>query len=199
MTEKEKMIAEQPYNSMEEELVRERLEAKKALYRYNNLPPEEMVQGFEILRKLFGKTGNSFWIEQPFRCDYGYTISIGENFYANYNCIILDSAPVTIGNNVMLAPNVGIYTAGHPLHFEPRIAGIEYGISVTIGDNVWIGAGAIILPGVTIGSNSVIGAGSVVTKDIPSGVLAAGNPCKVLRVIPEEEREYYFRNRKLPE
>jgi maltose O-acetyltransferase len=183
---------------MDEELVRGRLEAKKALYQYNNLPPEEMVQGFEILRKLFGKPGNSFWIEQPFRCDYGYTISIGENFYANYNCIILDSAPVTIGNNVMFGPNVGIYTAGHPLHVEPRIRGVEYGISITIGDNVWIGAGAIILPGVTIGSNSVIGAGSVVTKDVPSGVLAAGNPCKVLRTILEEERDCYFRNRKLP-
>lgn len=150
----------------------------------------------ELLKTLFGKTGERLWIEQPFHCDYGWNIELGEHFYANYNLTILDVGKVTIGKNVMCAPNVAIYTAGHPVHPQSRSSGYEYGIPVTIGDNVWIGGNAVILPGVTIGSNAVIGAGSVVTRDIPDNVIAAGNPCRVIREITEADRDYYFRDRK---
>ena len=134
-----------------------------------------------LLQKLF----DDFLIEQPFNCDYGYNIRIGENFYANVGCTILDVAPVTIGDNVMLAPNVNIYTAGHPLDAEIRNSGLEYAYPVNIGNNVWIGGNVTIVPGVTIGANTVIGAGSVVTKDIPANVVAVGNPCRVVRKIPK--------------
>ena len=129
----------------------------------------------------------NFWIEQPFLCDYGYNIEIGENFYANYNLIVLDCAKVTIGDNAFIAPNVGIYTAGHPLTAEQRNSGLEYAYPITIGNNVWIGAGVHICPGVTIGDNAVIGAGSVVVKDIPPHALACGVPCKVVRYITEDD------------
>lgn len=131
----------------------------------------------------------------PFHCDYGKNIEVGENFFANYNCIILDVAKVTIGKNVMFAPNVSIYTAGHPIHPDSRNSGYEYGIPVTIGDNVWIGGSVVINPGVTIGNNVVIGSGSVVTKDIPDNVIAVGNPCRVIREITEEDRKYYYKDR----
>ena len=137
----------------------------------------------ELLKRLLGKTGENLIIEPPFACDYGYNIEVGENFYANVNLVILDGAKVRIGDNAFIAPNVGIYTAGHPLDASDRNKGLEYAYPITIGDNVWIGAGAIILPGVTIGDNVVIGAGSVVTKDIPACSLAVGNPCRVIRKI----------------
>ena len=135
------------------------------------------------------------FIEQPFRCDYGKNIEVGNNFFANYNCVILDVAKVTIGENVMFAPNVSIYTAGHPIHPESRNSGYEYGIPVTIGNNVWVGGNVVITPGVTIGNNVVIGAGSVVTKDIPDNVIAVGNPCRVIREITEEDRKYYYKDK----
>lgn len=137
----------------------------------------------QLLKSFLGKTGNNLIIEPPFACDYGYNIEVGENFYANVNLVILDGAKVCIGDNAFIAPNVGIYTAGHPLDAEQRNRGLEYARPVTIGHNVWIGAGVNILPGVTIGDNTVIGAGSVVTKDIPSNVLAVGNPCRVVKEI----------------
>ena len=132
-------------------------------------------------------TGDNFCIEQPFHCDYGYNITLGEDFYSNYNLVILDDAPITIGSHVFIAPDCGIYAAGHPIDAAQRNEGLEYAKPVTIGDNVWIGGGVRILPGVSIGSNTVIGAGSVVTKDIPDGVLAAGNPCRVIRTLTPEE------------
>ena len=128
----------------------------------------------------------------PFRCDYGWNIEIGENFFANYNLTILDVGKVTIGNNVMMGPNVSIYAAGHPIHPETRNTGYEHGLPITIGDNVWIGGNVVILPGVTIGNNVVIGAGSVVSKDIPDDVIAVGSPCKVAREITEEDKKYYY-------
>ncbi|WP_330949437.1 sugar O-acetyltransferase [Virgibacillus sp. MG-45] len=192
MTEKEKMIQGKPYQAFGDELFQERQYAKELLYQCNTLPPTEVTQRHDLLKKLLGKVGENLYVEPPFRCDYGYNIAVGNNFYANYNCTILDCAPVTIGNNVMLAPNVSVFTAGHPVHYEPRNAGWEHALPITIGNNVWIGGGAIINPGVSIGDNTVIGSGSVVTKDIPANVVAVGNPCRVIRKITDEERTAYF-------
>lgn len=135
------------------------------------------------------------WIEAPFHCDYGYNIEVGENFFANYNLVILDVGKVKIGKNVQFAPNVAIYTAGHPVHPDSRNSGYEYGIDITIGDNVWLGGNTVVMPGVHIGNNVVIGGGSVATKDIPDDVIAVGNPCRVLRKITEADRKYYFKDR----
>ena len=161
----------------------DREKAKELLYDYNRLRPSQQKEKTQLLKSFLGKTGENLIIEPPFACDYGYNIEIGENFYANVNLVILDGAKVSIGANAFIAPNVGIYTAGHPLDAEQRNRGLEYARPVTIGNNVWIGAGVCILPGVTIGDNTVIGAGSVVTKDIPSNVLAVGNPCRVIKEI----------------
>jgi len=196
MTEKEKMLAGQPYKSFEPELFEERQLAKDLNYQINQLHPFKLEERNQLLRKLLGRTGSQFHIEPPFYCDYGYNIAIGENFYSNYNCTILDCAPVTFGNNVLLAPNVSIYTAGHPIHYEPRNEAYEYAFPVTIGNNVWIGGNTVINPGISIGDNSVIGSGSVVTKNIPANVIAVGNPCKVIRDITDNDRQYYFRNLK---
>ncbi|RHR25687.1 sugar O-acetyltransferase [Clostridium sp. AF19-22AC] len=151
-----------------------------------------------IVKELLGESEDAF-INPPFYCDYGSHIKVGKNFFANYNCSIIDVAPVTIGDNCQLAPNVAIYTAGHPLHPVSRNSMYEYGIEVTIGDNVWIGGNTVILPGIHIGSNTVIGAGSVVTKDIPDWSLAAGNPCRVIRKITEEDKKYYYKDREFDE
>jgi acetyltransferase-like isoleucine patch superfamily enzyme len=193
LTEKEKMLAGMPYRAFGEELTKERQYAKEVLFAYNNLPPDRITERDEMLAGLFAATGVSFFIEPPFRCDYGYNIRIGDHFYANYNCTILDCAPVTIGNNVMFAPNVSLFTAGHPIHPEPRNKGYEYAFPIRIGNSVWIGGNTVINPGVSIGDNAVIGAGSVVTKDIPANVVAVGNPCRVIRSVTEEDRPYYFR------
>ncbi len=196
MTQKERMLANLPYKAWLDGLSEERLENKKRIYRFNHLPPEQWGEQMDLLKQILGKTGREVYIEAPFHCDYGYNIEVGENFYANYNLTVLDVAKVRIGDNVQIAPNVSIYTAGHPVHPESRNSGYEYGIDITIGDNVWIGGNVCILPGVTIGKNAVIGAGSVVTKDIPDNVVAVGNPCKVIRKITEEDRDYYYQNRK---
>ncbi len=194
MTEKEKMLSGKPYKSFEPGLFEERQLAKDLNYQINQLHPFKLEERNKLFKKLLGRTGTQFHIEPPFYCDYGYNITIGENFYSNYNCIILDCAPVTIGDNVLLAPNVAIYTAGHPIHYEPRNEAYEYAFPVTIGNNVWIGGNTVINPGITIGDNTVIGSGSVVTKDIPANVVAVGSPCKVIRSITDEDQQYYFRN-----
>lgn len=194
-TEKQKMLSGRPYKAFGEELFTERQRAKDLVFRLNQLHPSSLDERNRILRELLGKTGERFFIEPPFRCDYGYNISIGENFYANYNLTVIDCAEVRIGDNVLIAPNVGIYTGGHPVHPEPRIMEYEYAFPVVIGKNVWIGGHVVINPGITIGDNSVIGAGSVVTRDIPSDVIAVGNPCKILRKITEEDKRYYFKDK----
>lgn len=163
------------------ELIRERQQCKELCCAYNRLMPSEIGRREELIRRLLGKTGRSFLIEQPFYCDYGYNVEIGENFYANVNCVILDEAAVRFGDNVFVAPNCGFYTAGHPFDVEQRNRGLEYARPITVGNNVWIGAQVCVLPGVTIGDNCVIGAGSVVNRDIPAGSLAVGNPCRVIR------------------
>ena len=163
---------------------------------YNRMLPFNVPKAYALLRLMGVKFGKGTFIDTPFRCDYGKHITVGARFYANSYCTIIDVAPVTIGDNVMLGPNVQILTAGHPLHPDVRNTAYEYGIPVTIGDNVWIGAGAIVLPGVHIGSNAVIGAGAVVTKDVPENVLAAGNPCKVIRAITDEDKPFLYKDRR---
>ena len=197
MDNKERMIANLPYKSWMDGLNEERMECKKKLYEYNNMPPEKQAEREQLLRQILGKTEEGYLcIESPFHCDYGYNIEVGTDFFANYNFIVLDCGKVKIGDHFMCGPNVQICTAGHPIHWESRNSGYEYGIDVTIGENVWIGGNVLVCPGVTIGNNVVIGGGSVVTKDIPDNVVAVGNPCRVLREITEEDRHYYFRDRK---
>ena len=184
MTEKEKMLAGEIYDAnYDKELIDERQKTKELCYDYNNIRPSQIKERKELLKKILGKTKENFLIEQPFICDYGYNIEIGENFYANHNLTILDANKVKFGDNVFIAPNCGFYTAGHPLDAETRNKGLEYAKPIEVGNNVWIGGNVVVLPGVKIGDNAVIGAGSVVTKDIPANVVAVGNPCKVIRKI----------------
>lgn len=194
MTEKEKMAEYILYDANnDEELIKERVVCKDMCYDFNQLRPSEYDQQVELIRKLLGKTEERLCIVAPFWCDYGYNIEIGEDFYANHNCVILDCAKVTFGNNVFIAPNCGFYTAGHPVDAKRRNQGLEYAYPITVGDNVWIGGGVQVMPGVTIGSNVVIGGGSVVTKDIPDNVVAVGNPCRVLRPITKEDEETIYK------
>ena len=179
-------------------VMEEQRKTRKILRELNTVDPSDFDRIGEIVEQLLGKSHKAF-INPPFYCDYGFHIEVGENFFANYNCTIIDVAKVKIGDNCQLAPNVSIYTAGHPVHPDSRNSLYEYGIGVTIGDNVWIGGNTVILPGVHIGSNTVIGAGSVVTKDIPDWVIAAGNPCRVIRKITEDDRKYYYKDREFDE
>ena len=187
------MLAGELYRAGDGELTRERNRARALLRQLNQTdgdPPEERLA---ILAQLLGGMGEGCWVETPFRCDYGRNITVGRRFYANFDCLILDVCPVTIGDDVLLGPRVGIYTAAHPLDPEGRATGLELGRPITIGSRVWIGAGAILTPGVTIGEGSVIGAGAVVTRDVPAGVVAAGNPCRVLRQLGNRDREEWLR------
>ena len=196
MNQKERMLANLPYKAWLDGLSEERLENKKRIFKYNNMDPGDIAGKDKLIKEILGKTGNTVCIESPFHCDYGYNIEVGENFFANYNLVILDVGKVKIGDNAQIAPNVAIYTAGHPIHPDSRNSGYEYGIDITIGDNVWIGGNTCIMPGVTIGNNVVIGGGSVVTKDLPDNVIAVGNPCRIVREITEDDRDYYFKDRK---
>lgn len=179
-----------------EAVFEEQKRARRLTQKLNTMDRADFEGIGRVVEELFGK-GSGAFVNPPFYCDYGSHIEVGEHFFANYNCCILDVGRVVIGNNCMLAPNVSIYTAGHPIHPDTRNSLYEYGIDVTIGDNVWIGGNTVICPGVTIGSNVVIGAGSVVTKDIPDWVVAAGNPCRVIRSITEEDRWTYFGGREI--
>lgn len=178
----------------DESVMEEQKGCRRILQRLNMADRSDFDEIGRIVEELLGKSEKAF-INPPFYCDYGSHIEVGKNFFANYNCTIIDVAKVRIGDNCMLAPNVAIYTAGHPVHPDSRNSLYEYGVEVTIGDNVWIGGNAVILPGVKIGSNTVIGAGSVVTKDVPDWVIAGGNPCKVIRKITEADRKFYYRDR----
>ena len=178
----------------DESVMEEQKACRRILQRLNTVDRSDFDGIGKIVKELLGKSDGAF-INPPFYCDYGSHIEVGKNFFANYNCTIIDVAKVKIGDNCQMAPNVAIYTAGHPLHPVSRNSMYEYGISVTIGDNVWIGGNTVIMPGVHIGSNTVIGAGSVVTKDIPDWVVAVGNPCRVIKQITEDDKKYYYKNR----
>lgn len=188
MNEKQKMLAGMIYDANNDpELLGERRRAKDLCHAYNLMRPSDEDGQRRLLRKLLGGFKEAFCIVAPFWCDYGYNITIGENFFANHNTVILDGGKVTFGNNVFVGPNCGFYTAAHPIDAERRNAGLEYARPITIGDNVWIGAGVHVMPGVTIGSNVVIGGGSVVVKNIPDNSVAVGNPCRVIRPITEAD------------
>ena len=189
MTEKEKMQQQMLYDAnYDTELIRERQVAKDLCYQFNQLRPSDETNQQQILSQLLGKKSDNCCILAPFWCDYGYNIEVGKNFFANHNTVILDGAKVTFGDNVFIAPNCSFYTAGHPIDAERRNQGLEYAYPITVGDNVWIGAGVQVMPGVKIGSNVVIGGGSVVVKDIPDNVVAVGNPCHPIRPIPEADK-----------
>ena len=189
MTEKEKMQQQMLYDAnYDTELIRERQVAKDLCYQFNQLRPSDENNQQQILSQLLGKKSDNCCILAPFWCDYGYNIEVGKNFFANHNTVILDGAKVTFGDNVFIAPNCGFYTAGHPIDAERRNQGLEYAYPITVSDNVWIGAGVHVMPGVKIGSNVVIGGGSVVVKDIPDNVVAVGNPCHPIRPITEADK-----------
>ncbi|MGE8205081.1 maltose O-acetyltransferase [Heyndrickxia sp. NPDC080065] len=186
-TEKEKMILGELYVASDSELVEDRLAARKMTREFNLTLETELEKRTAILKDLFGTIGNSIYIEPSFKCDYGYNIHVGNNFYANFDCVFLDVCPVHIGDNCMLAPGVHIYTATHPLDPTERNSGLEYGKPVTIGNNVWIGGRSVINPGVTIGNNVVVASGSVVTKDVPDNVVVGGNPARLIKEIHSED------------
>ena len=182
-TEKDKMIAGELYDPLDPQLVEDRIQARLLLKALNESREDDPEARNRILASLFPNASSGLWLQPPFYCDYGYNIQIGERVFFNFNCVVLDVAPVRIGNRTMFGPNVQLYAATHPLNHIERSSGLEYGKPITIGDDVWIGGRVVICPGVRIGDRSIIGAGSVVTKDIPSDTIAAGNPCRIIRTI----------------
>ena len=188
MTEWEKLQAGLPYNDFDGDLFRRRVAAKQLFRAYNRTGDEETALRRELMEKLFASVGSNVWIEPDFRCEFGKNITIADNVYINFGCIILDCAAVSIGENALLGPNVGIYPVNHALDAEERARGGCRGKPVHIGKNVWLGGDVKILSGVSVGDNAVVGAGSVVTRDIPAGVVAAGNPCRILRAITDRDR-----------
>ncbi|SNT35844.1 maltose O-acetyltransferase [Noviherbaspirillum humi] len=180
-TEKEKMLAGELYDPADPQLRDERRAARLLLKMFNDSHEAQTAERLRLLRQLIPASGEGVWIEPPFYCDYGGNITLGDKVYFNFNCVILDIAPVRIGARVMFGPAVQVYAATHPLDAAERASGLELGEAIEIGEDAWIGGGTVICPGVRIGRRTVIGAGSVVTKDIPDDVLAAGNPCRVIR------------------
>ena len=187
MTEKEKMLSGAAYFASDTTLMQERFAARKILQQLQQIDIDKVKQRAQLLKSLFGSSGKRLYVENTFHCDYGYNIHVGENFYANFNCTILDCASVHIGNDCLLAPNVSLYTATHPLDPMERTKGVELAQPITLGDHCWIGGNSVILPGVTLGNNVIVGAGSVVTKSFGDNVVIAGNPAKVIKKAPHSE------------
>lgn len=195
---KEKMHAGELYLPFEEELITEQLQKLDRLYDFNMTRPTEMEKRNALLKEMFAEIGENCYIEPPFHSNFGGGhVHFGNNVYANFNLTLVDDTHIYVGDNTMFGPNVTVATAGHPILPELRQQGYQYNAPIHIGENCWIGAGALILPGITIGDNVVIGAGSVVTKDIPSNVVAVGNPCRILREINDHDKEYYFKDKKI--
>lgn len=195
---KKRMQEGRLYLPEDEEIMAQQLKCLEKLYDYNATRPLEQEKRETLLKEMFGDIGEGCYIEPPFHANWaGKHVHFGNNVYANFNLTLVDDTDIYVGDKVMFGPNVTVATAGHPIDPELRYQAMQYNIPVHIGENVWIGANAVVLPGVTIGDNSVIGAGSVVTKDIPANVVAVGNPCRVLREIGEHDREYYYKDRKI--
>jgi maltose O-acetyltransferase len=184
-TEKEKMLAGELYDATDPQLTEERIQARLLLKALNETREDAAEERHTILKALIPNAGPGLWLQPPFYCDYGSNMMIGEKVFFNFNCVVLDVMQVTIGSRSLFGPNVQIYTATHPLNYKERATGLEFARPITIGEDVWVGGSVVICPGVTIGDRCVIGAGSVVTKDIPAGVFAAGNPCRVIRILEE--------------
>lgn len=191
MREIERMLSGRLYYASDSNLRDAYIRAKRLVHMFNQCAYSNKNKAALILKDLLGSSGTNIQIEPPFRCDYGSNITVGDNFYANYDCVILDVCEVKIGSNVMFGPRVCLFTAAHPIDVEVRNSGLEYGRPISVGDNVWIGGCVTVNPGIKIGNDVVIGSGSVVTKSIPDGVVAAGNPCKVLRKIDEHDRLFW--------
>ncbi|WP_026464232.1 sugar O-acetyltransferase [Adhaeribacter aquaticus] len=184
-TEKEKMLAGELYDALDKQLSEDRVKARLLLKALNESREDEAEKRAQILKDLIPDAGEGLWLQPPFYCDYGYNIKIGDKVFFNFNCVVLDVMEVSIGSRTLFGPNVQLYTAMHPMNYKERASGLEYAKPIVIGEDVWVGGSVVICPGVTIGDRTVIGAGSVVTKDIPAGVFAAGNPCKVIRILEE--------------
>lgn len=194
---KEKMRSGKVYFCNDEDLMREQLDCLEILYDYNVTRPKESEKRQQILKELLAEVGENCYIEPPLHANWGRHTHFGNNVYANFNLTLVDDTDIFVGDNVMFGPNVTVATAGHPIDPDLRRQVAQFNIPVHIGNNVWIGAGSVLLPGVSIGDNTVIGAGSIVTKDIPADVVAVGNPCRVLRPIGERDKVYYYRDRKI--
>ncbi len=197
MNAKERMKSGKIYFCTDEELAKEQLRRLDRLYDFNQTRPSEMPKRMALLKEILAEVGENCYVEPPLHANWGCHTHFGNNVYANFNLTLVDDTDIYVGDSVLFGPNVVVAVAGHPVDPELRRKVAQFNLPVHIGNNVWIGAGAIILPGITIGDNSVIGAGSVVTKDIPANVVAVGNPCRVLREIGEHDREYYWRDRKI--
>lgn len=197
MNAKERMKSGKIYFCTDEELAKEQLRRLDRLYDFNQTRPSEMPKRMALLKEILAEVGENCYVEPPLHANWGCHTHFGNNVYANFNLTLVDDTDIYVGDSVLFGPNVVVAVAGHPVDPELRRKVAQFNLPVHIGNNVWIGAGAIILPGITIGDNSVIGAGSVVTNDIPANVVAVGNPCRVLREIGEHDREYYWRDRKI--
>ena len=198
MSEKEKLHTGEIYFPGDPEIMRQQAIWQDQVMEYNKIPHVQQARRDEMLRQMFAEVGEGCYVETPFYANMGgHHVHFGKNVYANYCLTLVDDTHIYIGDYTMIGPNVTIATAGHPIHPELRRKGLQYNMSVHIGSNCWLGAGVIVMPGVTIGDNTVIGAGSVVTKDIPSNVVAVGNPCRVLREVGEHDRQYYYKYRKI--
>lgn len=198
MDNKEKMHSGDLYLPMDDTIMQEQFDCLEKLYDYNLTRPKEQEKRALMLKDMFAEIGDGCYIEPPFHANWGGKhVHFGKEVYANFGLTLVDDTHIYVGDNTMFGPNVVVATAGHPILPEIREQGYQYNMSVKIGKNCWLGAGVLVMPGVTIGDNSVIGAGSVVTNDIPSGVVAVGNPCKVLREIGDKDREFYFKDRKI--
>lgn len=194
MSIEDRMHSQKLYFCTDQDLIKEQTRCLEILYDFNQTRPSEITKRQEIMKQLFAEVGEDCYIEPPFHTNWGKHVHMGNNVYANFNLTLVDDTHIYIGDYVMFGPNVTVATAAHPIEPNLRRKQAEFNVAVHVGDNVWIGAGAVILPGITIGENSVIGAGSVVTKDIPANVVAVGNPCRILREIGENDKKYYYRN-----